>query len=109
MTRTVLVVDDDPLVLEVTATMLDNLGCDVVTASTGKEALTLIAAHQRIEILITDVNMPVMCGCELAERARRLRNRLQVVLLSGGRPTVMDTRSFKSFPGTGSRAHCEAH
>ena len=37
MVRTVLIVDDDPLVLEVTATMLDNLGCDVVTASTGKE------------------------------------------------------------------------
>ena len=53
MARGVLVVDDDPLVL-VTAAMLDNLGCDVVTASTRKEALTLLAAHQRIEILIPD-------------------------------------------------------
>jgi two-component system cell cycle response regulator CpdR len=41
MARTVLVVDDDPLVLEVTAAMLDDIGCDVVTASTGKQALVL--------------------------------------------------------------------
>ena len=83
MARTVLVVDDDPLVLEVTAAMLDDLGCDVVTASTGKQALELLFAHQRIEILITDVNMPVMGGHELVERAKRLRKQLQVILLSG--------------------------
>ena len=83
MARTVLVVDDDPLVLEVTAAMLDNLGCEAVTASTGKQALELLEAHQRIEILITDINMPVMGGYELVERAKRLRKRLQVILLSG--------------------------
>ncbi len=83
MARIVLVVDDDPLVLEVTAAMLDNLGCDVVTASTGRESLELLASHQRIEILITDVNMPVMGGHELVERAKKLRKRLQVILLSG--------------------------
>jgi hypothetical protein len=36
--RTVLVVDDDPLVLEVTADMLKDLGCEVVTAASGMDA-----------------------------------------------------------------------
>jgi two-component system cell cycle response regulator CpdR len=63
--------------------MIDDIGCDVVTASTGREALELLSTHQRIEMLITDVNMPVMGGYELVERAKRLRKQLQVILLSG--------------------------
>jgi len=43
MPRVVLVVDDEPLVLEVTATMLDDLGCETVTAASGKEALEKLA------------------------------------------------------------------
>lgn len=39
MARTVLVVDDDPAVLQVLAAMLEELGCDVVTARSGPEAL----------------------------------------------------------------------
>ena len=83
MPRTVLIVDDEPLVLEVTAAMLEELGCDVLTASDGTEALTRLAADPRIEILIADINMPRMGGYELAEKARRARKGLQVILLSG--------------------------
>ena len=58
MPRVVLVVDDEPLVREVTATMLDDLGCETVTAASGKEALEKLTTDQRIEILVTDINMP---------------------------------------------------
>jgi len=81
--RTVLVVDDDPMVLEVTASMLEDLGCEVVTAGSGSEALDRLARDRRIEIVITDVNMPGLSGYELAEKAKRLRDGLQVILLSG--------------------------
>jgi two-component system cell cycle response regulator CpdR len=81
MARTVLVVDDEPLVLEVIATMLEDLGCRVVTATTAIEALSKLSAE--ISILITDVNMPGMSGYELAETASRKRSGLQVIVLSG--------------------------
>jgi two-component system cell cycle response regulator CpdR len=83
MARTVLVVDDEPLVLEVIAAMLEDMGCRVVTATTGAEALTKLSADHRITILISDINMPGMSGYELAERARRSRRDLQVIMSSG--------------------------
>ena len=83
MSRTVLVVDDDPDVLEVVAAMLEDLGSDVVTAESGLAALDLLERNQRIAILITDINMPVMDGHELAERAKRISPDLKVLQLSG--------------------------
>ena len=83
LSRVVLIVDDDPLVLDVTASLLDDFGCDVVTAGNGYDALESLSANQRIEILITDINMPGMDGYELAKRAKRMRDGLKVILLSG--------------------------
>jgi len=83
MGRTVLVVDDDASVLEVIAGMLEDFGCDVVRAGSGTEALDQLERNKRISILITDINMPVMDGHELAERAKRLSPELKVLQLSG--------------------------
>jgi two-component system, cell cycle response regulator CpdR len=80
--RKVLVVDDDPLVLDVTAQMLEELGCEVVMTTNPCLALDLLAGND-FEILITDINMPEMSGYELAERARRASEHLAVMLLSG--------------------------
>jgi two-component system cell cycle response regulator CpdR len=86
MSRVVLLVDDDPDVLQAVAAMLEDIGCDVVTAETGFQALEHISRNHRIEVLITDVNMPSMSGDELAERASRARPDLHVMLLSGREP-----------------------
>ena len=83
MSRVVLVVDDEPLVLEVTASMLEDLGCEVVTAHGGNDALRKLSTDGRIEVLITDINMPGMDGYELAEKASRMREGLKVIVLSG--------------------------
>jgi two-component system, cell cycle response regulator CpdR len=83
LSRVVLVVDDEPLVLGVTASMLEEFGYDVVTAANGREAIEKLSTDQRIEILITDINMPFMDGYELAERAKRIREGLKVIVLSG--------------------------
>jgi CheY-like chemotaxis protein len=71
MARTVLVVDDEPWVLDVTALMLKDFGCQVVIAADAFDALVKLAVDQAIEILITDINMPGMNGYELAESVRK--------------------------------------
>jgi two-component system cell cycle response regulator CpdR len=86
MPRSVLVVDDDPTVLEVLADMLDDLGCDVISAGSGADALDQLKLNERISILITDINMPGMDGHELTELAKRIRPELKVLQLSGREP-----------------------
>jgi two-component system cell cycle response regulator CpdR len=83
MAHTVLVVDDDAAVLDVIACMLEGLGCQVVCAHGGDEALEILSRRQNVSILITDINMPGMDGHELAERAMRIRPALKVLQLSG--------------------------
>jgi CheY-like chemotaxis protein len=83
MARTVLVVDDDPIVLNVTSDMLAEIGCETVTALSGPEALDRLSQGPQIEILISDINMPGMDGYELVRQAKHMRGDLQVILLSG--------------------------
>ena len=110
MARSVLVVDDEPLVLEVIGALLEELGCEVMTVSSATEALGKLAEHSEIEILITDINMPGMDGYELAERARRMRVGLEVLLISGhasedhGFPLIR-----KPFFASGPRTHNETN
>jgi CheY-like chemotaxis protein len=82
MGHRVLIVDDEPLILEMTAAMVEDMGCEVVTAGSGAEALDKIAA-ERIDVLITDINMPGIDGYELADRAKRVCKELRVIVLSG--------------------------
>jgi CheY-like chemotaxis protein len=83
LARVFLVVDDEPAVREVTAFMLEDLGCEVVTAADASEALHCLETDRRIEALITDINMPGMNGYDLVERAQQLRKELKVIVLSG--------------------------
>ncbi|MDT4740605.1 response regulator [Bradyrhizobium sp. WYCCWR 12699] len=86
MTHTVLVVDDDPAVLDVVVDMLEELGCEVISAPSGADALDRLRQNQKISILITDINMPGMDGHELAELARRRKPELKILQLSGREP-----------------------
>jgi two-component system cell cycle response regulator CpdR len=74
---------DDPAVLNLLAEMLKHLGCEVITALNGTDALAALVNDQRINILISDVNMPGVVGHELAEKAKRVRKDLKVILVSG--------------------------
>jgi two-component system cell cycle response regulator CpdR len=83
MSRVVLAVDDEPLVLYITAEMLEDLGCEVLTATNADEALDKLRTDSRIEVLLTDVHMPGMDGCLLAEKAVQISKDLKVIVLSG--------------------------
>jgi two-component system, cell cycle response regulator CpdR len=76
MTHTVLVVDDDAAVLDVIASMLEDIGCNVVCAHSGDEALETLTRHQNISILITDINMPAHSSdAQSSSAIRRERRR----------------------------------
>ena len=80
----VLVVEDDPEVLEVTVAALNHYGYEVVIACDGPSALELLRRDDRIDILFTDIVMPNgMNGLELARWAVQLRPQLGVLLASG--------------------------
>jgi two-component system, cell cycle response regulator CpdR len=87
----VLVVEDEALILELTASWLEDLGCEVETAHNGTEALAKLGHDRRIEVLITDVNMPGISGYQLADRAKQMKPELKVVLVSGA-PETAPTR-----------------
>lgn len=79
----VLVVDDDALILMSTAAMIEDLGHEVIEASSGRAALELLRTGNKIDLLITDFSMPKMNGAELASAARELFPDLPVLLATG--------------------------
>ena len=91
MPHRALVVDDDPLVLELLTSMLDELGCETLTARSGTDALGQLARNQRIEMMFADINLPGLSGTELAQRARDFRPELRILLVSG---RESDARGF---------------
>jgi CheY-like chemotaxis protein len=83
MARKVLLVDDDRPMLEIVSSVLEDLGCDVISEENGQSALHRLSDDPEIEILITDLNMPGLGGRQLAFRAKQMVPELTIVLLSG--------------------------
>jgi CheY-like chemotaxis protein/anti-sigma regulatory factor (Ser/Thr protein kinase) len=82
-TCTVLLVEDDPLVMSATAAMLEDLGHTVVEASSGTTALQVLRENTSVDLVVTDHAMPGMTGLELAERIRVEWPALPILLASG--------------------------
>jgi signal transduction histidine kinase len=80
---TLLFVDDDFLISLSTAALLEDLGHDVIKASSGPAALDVLNSGKPIDLLITDYAMPGMTGVQLAEAARKLRPDLPILLATG--------------------------
>lgn len=82
--ETVLVVEDDKILLRVTARILGQAGYSVLTASGGAEALKLLEERGKpVDLLVTDVVMPLMNGRELALEAARRKLVLKTLFMSG--------------------------
>jgi len=94
---TILLVEDDVVVMHVAKTMLKSLGLTVIEASNGREALELYQVHSAdITLVVTDMDMPVMDGFELFAALKRLRPELPIVISSGLGDSVVTSR----IPGT---------
>ena len=82
--ETVLVVEDQEAVRELTKTVLEAYGYHVLEATNGVEALALVEIiSDEIHLLLTDVIMPGMNGMDLSRRLRVLRPKLKVLFTSG--------------------------
>jgi PAS domain S-box-containing protein len=81
--ETVLVVEDDPLVREVTVRSLRTGGYRVLVAADGRDALDVAAGEQDMRLLVTDVVMPGMSGREVADELCPRHPGLRVLYVSG--------------------------
>ena len=80
----VLVVEDEPAMRNLAAKMLARLGCKVITAADGLEAVQIMREHEgEIELVLLDLTMPGMNGWETLAALRELRADIAVVLASG--------------------------
>ena len=87
---TILLVEDDPLVRNMTSRMLGSLGYAVLVAESPRQALALCQGSGRaIDLLMTDVVMPQMNGAELQKKILALRPDLKVLFMSGYTSTVI--------------------
>jgi CheY-like chemotaxis protein len=98
----ILCVDDEPKGLQIRKILLQNEGFEVLTATSGREALELFAAHP-VRAVILDYAMPEMDGGEVAEALRRLKPEVKILLLSAYvdlPPRVLDLVDARAVKGT---------
>ena len=79
--QTILVVDDDPHILEVLETRLSSAGFRTITAAGGQEAMEILHSQQ-VDLMISDVRMPVLGGMELLKEVRELQPELPIIFLT---------------------------
>ena len=86
-TETIVVVDDQAVVLEFCRTTLERAGYTVFTASNGEQALTFFEPNRSpVDLALIDIVMPGMSGIELAKRLEGLNTGMRIVLMSGYSP-----------------------
>jgi len=80
---TVLIVEDEPAVRELAEVTLTEAGFQVLTAGNGLEGLQCIRTREPVDLIITDVIMPLMGGPEMVTQLRRTHPNKKVVYMSG--------------------------
>ena len=91
--ETVLVVEDEAALREVTRRILTRNGYQVISAASGPEAIAIAAGHPgEIHLLVTDVVMPRMLGKEVAEKMRAVKPGIEVLYMSGYARPVLATQ-----------------
>jgi PAS domain S-box-containing protein len=100
--ETVLLVDDEEMIVDVGARMLNKLGYDVLTAVSGDDAIKIYKKHQvKIDLVILDMVMPKLSGGETFDRLKGINPHIKVILSSGysidGQATEILQRGCKAF------------
>lgn len=81
--KMILVVDDEPLLREIVRTLVEDEGGSIIEASDGDSAFAILQA-QKVDLVISDVRMPVLSGEELARKIRATDPKIPVIILMTG-------------------------
>lgn len=84
MVKKVLVVDDSALIHQMYRLVMNRYGCVIADAMNGQEALDVLAVQKDVELILLDINMPVMNGLQFMEKASALGivSRIPVIIIS---------------------------
>ncbi len=94
--ETLLIVDDEPLVLDLAADTMKSLGYHVLKAENGPAAMEIFRNNAGIKLLLTDIIMPGMNGTELADKLLKLRPELKVAFMSGYTFDILGEKTINS-------------
>lgn len=93
--ETILLVEDEPLLLELASCTLEQLGYEVLACADAAEALRTLEDHkERIDLIFTDVIMPDMNGKALVERVTSLRPGIRVLYSSGYSEAIISNQGI---------------
>ncbi|MGA3040942.1 MAG: response regulator [Bryobacteraceae bacterium] len=82
--ETILVVEDDAAILKLVQVILEDASFEVLTAGSASHAIRVAAGFPRtIDLLLSDIMMPDMCGPDLAAALKQRRPEMRVMLMSG--------------------------
>jgi CheY-like chemotaxis protein len=87
---TILLIDDEPGVRLPAAEALRRSGFTLIEAENGIEALKLIRSTANFDLIVTDVGLPGLNGCQLADAARETRPELPILFITGYAGSALD-------------------
>ena len=95
----ILLVDDEPDILDIVLFILKDLGCSVVTADSGEQAYkSLVTQAKGFDLLISDMQMPDMDGVRLAQKIRENSDlsSLKILFSTGNVNSNLENAEFKN-------------
>jgi len=78
----ILFVEDEPDLLNIISDTLNKLGANFITANNGKEGLKALEENPDVDLVVTDINMPIMNGLDMIGEIRKKGNNVTAVIMS---------------------------